>query len=528
MLRNYYTIYRLTQELKILEGSTIFECFTQEKNVLIAQFYTGSAEHTLQFSADTRFGSIFLRRNFARAKANSVDIFPSVMGKKVIKVEQVEKQRIIKLVFDDVAILFTLFGGAFNNAFLVEENGLILDSFKNPKENIGKMFEITQANFESDLTIEEYLAKANFFGKVYARQILNELKFDGKWKLSHLSVLESAILEDKIEEFKSALLESKKCFIYFADDDYLFSLIELPNFRKIREFNSISDGLFFRYINSIDFRNLKDRLTRTKKEIANLLAGKSSILEQANQAEKLLEIARSYRNFGDLLLSQPNTPLRGLNKLETNDFEGKSVVIPLDAKLNLVTNAQKYYEKARKLEEKYKHLLEQKDALERECKQLKETLDEIEKLKGHTEMKEFFEKHKEFMMEEDRTSQRTEAKFRVFDLGSNFLLYVGKNAKNNEELTFGFAKPNDWWFHARGFSGSHCVLKADKNKMPTKDILEKAATIAAYYSKGRNARVVPVSYTQRKYLKKAKGEGVGTVIMMREEVIFVSPKLPAD
>ncbi|MEO0185873.1 MAG: fibronectin-binding domain-containing protein, partial [candidate division WOR-3 bacterium] len=61
-----------------------------------------------------------------------------------------------------------------------------------------------------------------------------------------------------------------------------------------------------------------------------------------------------------------------------------------------------------------------------------------------------------------------------------------------------------------------------------KEDIEKAAAIAAYFSKAKTQKSVPVSYTKRKYLKKSKKGKLGTVILMRESVIFVDPGLPAD
>jgi len=105
---------------------------------------------------------------------------------------------------------------------------------------------------------------------------------------------------------------------------------------------------------------------------------------------------------------------------------------------------------------------------------------------------------------------------------------VGKNAKSNLMLTFKFARPDDYFFHIRGYKGAHTILrpKLQKGKNPQQEDIETAAAIAAYYSKAKGQRNVPVSYTQRKYLKKSKKGKLGSVILMREEVIFVDPGLP--
>jgi predicted ribosome quality control (RQC) complex YloA/Tae2 family protein len=104
---------------------------------------------------------------------------------------------------------------------------------------------------------------------------------------------------------------------------------------------------------------------------------------------------------------------------------------------------------------------------------------------------------------------------------------VGKSSANNDLLTMKYAKPNDLWFHARGSSGSHTVLRVrDTTHPPGKESIYQAASIAAYYSKMRNASNVPVAYCERKFVKKSKGLAEGAVILEREKVIFVTPRLP--
>ena len=94
-------------------------------------------------------------------------------------------------------------------------------------------------------------------------------------------------------------------------------------------------------------------------------------------------------------------------------------------------------------------------------------------------------------------------------------------------LTTKYARPNDLWFHARGSGGSHVVLRMGTGKGEiSRKAREQAASIAAYYSKMKNAKLVPVAMTQRKYVHKRKGSPAGTVTVDRETVIMVPPQLP--
>ena len=117
--------------------------------------------------------------------------------------------------------------------------------------------------------------------------------------------------------------------------------------------------------------------------------------------------------------------------------------------------------------------------------------------------------------------------FKTFEVEGGFTVYAGKSSENNDLLTVKWAKPNDLWFHARGSSGSHVVLKMGSGSgNPSKKAIEQAAAIAAWYSKMKNAKNVPVAMTEKKYVRKPKGVPAGTVVIEKEKVIFVQPRLP--
>jgi predicted ribosome quality control (RQC) complex YloA/Tae2 family protein len=159
---------------------------------------------------------------------------------------------------------------------------------------------------------------------------------------------------------------------------------------------------------------------------------------------------------------------------------------------------------------------------------MKEIVEAIERSATVAELEAIEANNKElFRMEGEPKDPGTAERFRRFVVEGGHEIYVGKNATNNDELTVRFARPNDYWFHARGTSGSHVVLRwSDAKSKPPKDAIRHAASLAAYYSGARNARMVPVAYTLKKYVRKPKGAAPGSVVMEREEVIMAEPKLP--
>ncbi|UCF78482.1 MAG: NFACT family protein [Candidatus Eiseniibacteriota bacterium] len=117
---------------------------------------------------------------------------------------------------------------------------------------------------------------------------------------------------------------------------------------------------------------------------------------------------------------------------------------------------------------------------------------------------------------------------RVFETSDGFTVLVGKNNSENDYITHRLAKPDDLWFHASGMPGSHVVLRAKGKSAPSRTAIREAASLAAYFSKGRTSSAVPVIYTRRKYVRKPKGARPGTATYTREEFIMARPTKPGS
>ena len=103
-----------------------------------------------------------------------------------------------------------------------------------------------------------------------------------------------------------------------------------------------------------------------------------------------------------------------------------------------------------------------------------------------------------------------------------FTLLVGKNSRQNEEVTFHQAAANDLWLHARGVPGAHVIVKTGGRPAPDA-ALREAAALAAYYSQARENGSVAVDYTEVRYVRHMKGGGPGMVIYERERTLHVAP-----
>ena len=102
---------------------------------------------------------------------------------------------------------------------------------------------------------------------------------------------------------------------------------------------------------------------------------------------------------------------------------------------------------------------------------------------------------------------------------------VGKGARENDELTFDVAGPEDFWFHVADYSGSHVVVRnPSKDKNLDESVLVKAAQLAAYFSQARNSSKVDVHYTKRKHVTKPRRAKPGLVRLLEFKSIKVEPK----
>ena len=119
-------------------------------------------------------------------------------------------------------------------------------------------------------------------------------------------------------------------------------------------------------------------------------------------------------------------------------------------------------------------------------------------------------------------------RMRRYLLPDNWTVVVGKTDSDNDYLSLKFADPRDLWFHVDGLAGSHALLLYDENREPPRDILETAAAIAAWFSKGRNASRIGVSCTKASHVSKRKGAPAGQVMVSAVKVYKVKPALPED
>jgi hypothetical protein len=100
---------------------------------------------------------------------------------------------------------------------------------------------------------------------------------------------------------------------------------------------------------------------------------------------------------------------------------------------------------------------------------------------------------------------------------------VGRGARANDELTYDIAKPDDVWMHARDVTGAHVVMRWSQEGAPPARDLHEAAALAAWYSRARGSVVVPVDWTRRRHVRRARGGPPGRALVERAQTVMARP-----
>ena len=187
----------------------------------------------------------------------------------------------------------------------------------------------------------------------------------------------------------------------------------------------------------------------------------------------------------------------------------EDVDIPLDSKITPQENAQRYFKKYQKAKSTFKmqteELAKSKDEFSyldgvfhmlEDCDDLEE-LDEIkQELVDEGYITSTYCKYK-------KRNDKDVSKPRKYVADSGFIIAVGKNNTQNDMLTLKWAASCDLWLHAKNIPGSHVIIRKENKDIPN-EVIKKAASIAAYFSKARESSLVAVDYTYVKKCKKTK------------------------
>src|SRR5690606_8615140 len=228
--------------------------------------------------------------------------------------------------------------------------------------------------------------------------------------------------------------------------------------------------------------------------------------------------ATELRREADLLLAYAHTVPPGAATVTLTDFNGAERAVTLDPRLDAPANARARYDRAKRREARAERARRQLADLRQEARDAEARRDGIDAL-PEADLRRAAE-----AVERDKSAKRAgpSAPGVRFRDPRGFEVIVGRNARENDIVTFRLARSRDLWFHAQGFRGSHVVVRSEGREVPFETVLF-AARLAAGYSEARDEDGVPVDYTQRKHVWKVKGGPAGAVHFSQHRTVFVTP-----
>ena len=270
-------------------------------------------------------------------------------------------------------------------------------------------------------------------------------------------------------------------------------------------------------------QQIRRRLSQALKNARRRLAAMQIELDEAARAEEYKRKGHAlWANIGQLSGRPAQVELADLF-----DSEGDSTLrIDLDVNRSLAENAASYLKAAQKYERRQQVLPQRLAELKRQCAQYEHWIGAVDAgtWESNAALQNWLESK---VTSTDKTaSKQSQAHPRRYRTSTGWSVWAGRNNKENDVLTHKMAAQNDLWFHAQGYSGSHVVLRSEGRKeVPSKQTIEEAAALAAYWSKGKTAKKVSVAYTMVKHVTKPRGGTPGQALLRREKTIVVEPAL---
>ena len=238
-----------------------------------------------------------------------------------------------------------------------------------------------------------------------------------------------------------------------------------------------------------------------------------------------------HKRTGDLLLANIATAVRDGNKVRITDYYAEGtpeIELEVDENRSLQDEAAarfRQYTKAKRaadeIAERLKQIDQETTALERRLEELEQIIQARDEAALGS-----FEKPKPAPKVQLRKSAKPEkiSGVRRYLSTDGYEILVGRAARDNDNLTFRLAQPNDLWMHTGDYPGSHVVVRNPTRKeIPHRTIIE-AAQLAGRFSQASDDTKVVVHYTERKFLSKPKGAAPGLVRLSRFRSITVEPK----
>jgi predicted ribosome quality control (RQC) complex YloA/Tae2 family protein len=551
MHTNYYFLRQLAPALASrLQGLHLMEAFSQDRDEVVLAFSQVRGKDNsykpffLQATLRADFSGLLFADDVRRARTNSIDLFDNLTGhrssndpdrpgarqpgleppgKGVLGVRAFLNERALGIsLVDGYTLVFKFFGNRpnlliFNENTVIEQfNQKLVSDHTLTLNGLDRPLDQSEAAFHT--TGSDYRKLFPTFGKEVRTYVAHRAAEAGTNAAATVTwpLLQSVLQELNVPTYRLVTFEHRP------------TLVLVPVGETIRTYEGpieAANGFYVAF-------NGQNVVERERAEVLRLLDKRTKRAQALLDANLQRLISRddgpSHEQLGNLLMANlHNVPTgaggRSPETVTVEDFyrNNQPVSIRLKPDLSPQRNAEGFYRKAKNEKIEADHLQQQIDGREAELAQLAAHRAAIGPIPSLKELRRYVKQHSLFT-ETAASTDPTELFKEVHYEG--FTIRIGRNAKNNDLLTQRYTYKEDLWLHARDVSGSHVVVKYRAGKPFPKTVIERAAELAAWYSKRRTDSLCPVIVTPKKFVRKPKGLAEGQVVVEKEDVVLVVPR----
>ena len=522
MHQNYYFLKHLAPKLhSVLGGKLFIEAFSQEKDELILIFaeldtVDGPVNPVfIKATLRSNFASLSFPESFQRARRNSVNLFTEHYGKSILDVRVFLNERALEFRLQGgESLVFKLFGNR-SNIISFGVDGEVSEVF-NHKLASDQTIRLVNLDRQIDQRFEAYVENG----------LRHEPLFPtfGKLVNTHLGFLLQGKTDagEKWQTIQGVLTELTAPKFYLVRIEMLPALSLMPAGEIIETYNDPIEALNAFYYAFIRLNGIE----KEKAEIVRVLKKRIQQTEHylENTFRKLIGLEEGSRNdeVANILMANLHQIPARAESIELFDFyHDKAIQIRLKKDLSPQKNAEVFYRKSKNEKIELAKLHESLEARELEKEKMAGYLIAIENIEMLRELRAFIKTNG--LSGGMATPQTPAELFKRVEF-QGYIILIGRNAKNNDLLIKQHAFKEDLWLHARDVSGSHVIIKYQPGKQFPSMVIERAAELAAFYSKRKTDSLCPVIVTPKKYVRKLKGMPDGAVVVDKENVVMVVPK----
>lgn len=555
----------------ILAGGRINKIYQTDAEELILNIHAGREKRQLYISANSGHARMHLiEEDKEQANPQNPTAFCMLLrkhfqGGRITAIDQVESERVIEISVDhndelgfsvSKKLTIEIMGKHSNIIAIDEASGRILDSIKRISLDLSRYRQLLPGlpyvyppgqNKVSFYTLSldvltgimeddsQSLPKALVGGvqgvsPTISREICHAAIRAARQDTEALTAED---LQRVIKEMTDSIHTGNLRPVVYVDKDrvpvdfHIFPLSDSENLLDKVVFDNPSSAVEYFFSHKASSNRIRQKSTDLMRTLTSSLD--KLYLKKQRLSEDLFaaENAEPHRIYGELLTANLHKIPQGAPSVTVlNYYDDTEVEISLDPRFSPSRNAQRYFKKYSKAKTAVREKKIQLEETNHSIGYLESVLAYVENADTLEEIEEIRQELTEggYLRRRKSSYRLSKPKLQPYTLtasdGSRIL--IGRNNKENDQLTLKTADKKDLWFHTKDVPGSHVILSA-QGKKPTDEAMAEAASLAAYYSKARNSSNVPVDYTLVRHVKKPSGAKPGMVIYTDHKTLYVDP-----